>query len=166
MGCAIIRLNIFPKILNWVIKLAAVKKRIFPLISQTGITYSGNYLVNESSIGKVKAGVRMPFFIFSDGKQIFDYLAGSAFKILFFGADEKNGSAQLTGIKIKFVSYSFQEIPASLFGAQKDFYILLRPDNHISYIGNDINKCREVLDKIAHNLKTSNNKSEKSKRSV
>jgi 2-polyprenyl-6-methoxyphenol hydroxylase-like FAD-dependent oxidoreductase len=148
-----IRLNIFPKIIGWIIKSAAIKKRIFPLISQTGITYSGNDLVVDSSIGKVKAGVRMPFFVFSDGKQIFDYLAEPAFKILFFGTDKKNNSAQLTGIKIKIVSYAFEEIPAPLFGRQKDFYILLRPDNHISYIGNEINKCREVLNKIACKLK-------------
>jgi hypothetical protein len=105
----------------------------------------------QSSVGKVKAGMRMPYFIFSDGKQIFDYLTDPVFKILFFGDGDKNSSQQLNGIKIKTVAYAFKEIPAFLFGPATSFYILLRPDNHISYIGKDLNKCRELLNKMSCN---------------
>jgi 2-polyprenyl-6-methoxyphenol hydroxylase-like FAD-dependent oxidoreductase len=146
-----IRLSFFPRIIGLVIKNPTVKKRIFPLISQTGISYPHSYLTAESSIGKIKAGMRMPYFIFSDGKQIFDYLAEPAFKILFFGDSDTNSSQQLNGVKIKTVAYAFKEIPAFLFGTGTSFYILLRPDNHISYIGKDLNKCREVLNKISYN---------------
>ena len=146
-----LRLNFFPLIIGFVAKSTFIKKKNFPLISQTGITYSGNYLTTESSIGKVKAGVRMPYFIFSDGKGIFEYLAEPAFKILFFGNDNKNSSSQLSDVKIKIVSYTFKEIPASLFGKETNFYILLRPDNHISYIGNDLSIYKEFLNKIAPN---------------
>ncbi|HXB44548.1 MAG TPA: FAD-dependent monooxygenase [Puia sp.] len=144
-----LRLNFFPLIIGIVTKSTFIKKIIFPLISQTGITYEGNYLITKSSIGKVKAGVRMPYFIFSDGKQIFEYLAEPAFKILFFGNHNKNNSWQLSDAKIKIVSYIFKEIPASLFGSEANFYILLRPDNHISYIGKDLDICKGFLDKIA-----------------
>jgi 2-polyprenyl-6-methoxyphenol hydroxylase-like FAD-dependent oxidoreductase len=146
-----IRLTFFPLIIGLVAKSTFIKKKIFPLISQTGITYSGNYLTTKSSIGKVKAGVRMPYFIFSDGKQIFEYLAEPTFKILFFGNDNKNSGWQLSDVKIKIVSYTFKEIPASLFGNETNFYILLRPDNHISYIGKDVNIYKEFLNKIAFN---------------
>jgi 2-polyprenyl-6-methoxyphenol hydroxylase-like FAD-dependent oxidoreductase len=141
-----IRLHIFPATLGWVTKNAAVKKRIFSLISQTGISYSNSYLTVESAIGKVKAGVRMPYFIFSDGKQIFDYLTEPVFKILFFGNDDKNSIHQLHMLKI--VAKTFKEIPASLFGHEENFYILLRPDNHISYIGKDVSICKKLLNKI------------------
>jgi hypothetical protein len=144
-----IRLHIFTRILGLATKSAGIKKRIFPLISQTGIKYSANDLIIDSSIGKVEAGVRMPYFIFPDGKQIFDYLSEPCFKIVFFGDEKKNEHQQLSEIKIEKVVYSFRDIPASLFGNESDFYILLRPDNHISYIGKEINKCKELLHKIA-----------------
>jgi len=70
---------------------------------------------------------------------------------LFFGDDEKNKSQQLIDIKIKIARYSFKEIPAFLFGNETNFYILLRPDNHISYIGKELSKCIEVLEKISFN---------------
>jgi hypothetical protein len=103
----------------------------------------------HSSVGKVKAGVRMPYFIFSDGKQIFDCLTDPTFKILFFGDDHKNGSHQINNVKLKIVAKAFNEVPAALFGDQKNFYILLRPDNHITYIGKDIVVCKEFLLKIS-----------------
>jgi len=90
-------------------------------------------------------------FIFSDGKQIFAYLAEPSFKILFFGNDDRNLNEPFNEIKIKVVTHSFKEIPASLFGNETNFYILLRPDNHISYIGKDLNTCREMLNKIFFN---------------
>ena len=65
--------------------------------------------------------------------------------------DEKNKSQQLSDIKIKIARYSFKEIPAVLFGNETNFYILLRPDNHISYIGKEVSKCREMLEKISFN---------------
>ena len=143
-----IRLNIFAKIIGLVTESGAVKRRIFPLISQTGITYSDSYLTIESSIGKVKAGIRMPYFIFSDGKQIFDYLSEPAFKILFFG-DDKNSNKQFKNMKLEIIVKSFKEIPAPLFGQEENFYILLRPDNHISYIGKDVSICKTFLNKIS-----------------
>ena len=144
-----IRLNIIPRIIGFVTSNSFVKKRIFPLLSQTGIRYSPNDLIINSAIGKAKSGRRMPFFINPDGKQIFDFLSDPAFKLLFFGTDNNNHSSQLNHVKIKMVFHAFQHIPPAIFGTKKDFYILLRPDNHISYIGKDLNKCTQLLERIA-----------------
>lgn len=146
-----IRLAILPKSLGLITKSTMVKKRIFPLLSQTGISYSNSYLTVNSSIGKVKAGVRMPYFVFSDSTQIFDYLNEPAFKILFFGNKTENNYQLLDDLKIKITKYTFQEIPVSLFGNATNFYVLLRPDNHISYIGKDLNSCMKMLNKISRN---------------
>ena len=146
-----IRLNFFPAIMDLITKSAIVKKRIFPLISQTGVSYANSYLTIDSSIGKIKAGIRMPYFIFSDGRQIFDYLAEPVFKILFFGNDDRNSSHQLNNIKLKMLAKAFKEIPAHLFGHEENFYILLRPDNHISYIGKDWSICKKILTQISCN---------------
>ena len=144
-----IRLNIMPGIIGFVTSNPFIKKHIFPLISQTGIRYSPNELIIGSAIGKAKAGQRMPFFINPDGKQIFDFIQEPSFKLLFFGADNNNRSTQLKKGNIKMVFYAFHHIPPSIFGTQKDFYILLRPDNHISYVGKDLEKCNMLLKRIA-----------------
>jgi hypothetical protein len=142
-----LRLNFFPLLLGLVTRSKMVKKRIFPLISQTGIAYPNSYLTEESSIGKVKAGDRMHYFVFSNGKNIFTYLTEPAFKLLYFGDENKNKSQQLSNSKIKMTCIAFDEIPKAIFGKATNFYILLRPDNHISYIGNDIDACIKLVAK-------------------
>jgi hypothetical protein len=54
-------------------------------------------------------------------------------------------------MKFKIIAKDFKEIPVSLFGQEENFYILLRPDNHISYIGKDLSICKEFLNKISCN---------------
>src|SRR6185436_8359404 len=103
-----------------------------PLISQTGIAYPDSYLTLKSQVGKVKAGDRMHYFVFADGKDIFSYLAPTTFKLLFFGNEKNNASTKLADTKIKIAFIHFNEIPAALFGNTTDFYVLLRPDNHVS----------------------------------
>ena len=88
----------------------------------------------------------MPYFVFKDGKNIFDHLTAPAFKVLFFGSGD-NQFEQLKDLQLKIVSISFTEIPEKIFGPAVNFYMLLRPDNHISYIG-DLNGCRKFFEKI------------------
>jgi 2-polyprenyl-6-methoxyphenol hydroxylase-like FAD-dependent oxidoreductase len=144
-----VRLHVFPLIARLVTKNPIVKKKIFPLISQTGISYPKSYLTTNTNIGKVRAGMRMPYFIFPDGKSIFEYLAEPEFKLLFFGNGREPDQSQLAGIKINVVMRCFMEFPATIFGTNNNFYILLRPDNHISYIGKDLLKCIDFLHKIS-----------------
>ena len=135
-----IRLTFLPPFIRLISHNKFIQKRFFPLISQTGITYHDPYLTIPSKIGNVKAGVRMPYFKLSDGKDILEHLSKPVFKLLYFGNDkEENLPVETT---------SFTEIPSALFGNEKDFYVLLRPDNHISYIGKDLNKCRELLNAL------------------
>ncbi len=144
-----LRLNFFPLLLQWMTKKEFIKQQIFPLLSQIGIAYPNSDLTIKSSVGKVKAGDRMHYFIFSDGTQIFSYLTAPVFKLLFFGHKDKSQFHEIGVTSITLTTLNFQEIPKALFGKEADFYVLLRPDNHISYIGNEIGKCRELLNKIA-----------------
>jgi 2-polyprenyl-6-methoxyphenol hydroxylase-like FAD-dependent oxidoreductase len=145
-----LRLNFFPPFLGLITKNKTIQKQIFPLISQTGIGYPRSFLTIKSSIANVKAGYRMPYFVFSNGKEIFSYLLDPVFKLLFFGDKNKNDSEELKNPKIKMLLLSFGDIPHSIFGDASNFYILLRPDNHISYIGKEIGRCKELLNKISH----------------
>ena len=141
------RLTILPRVVRFITKNPSVRKRIFPLISQTAIQYSDTYLTVPGSIGIVKAGVRMPYFVLSNGRSIFDFLAEPDFKLLFFGYGKEQ--LQKNDLRIKLVQYTFSDVPDSIFHGETDFYILLRPDNHISYIGKDIKACVQLLDNVA-----------------
>jgi 2-polyprenyl-6-methoxyphenol hydroxylase-like FAD-dependent oxidoreductase len=141
-----IRLNIFPIVAKLISGKSGLNKRFFPLIAQTGIAYPHSPLTIKSAIGKVKAGDRMHYFVLKDGSNIFDHLTAPAFKLLFFG--EKKNPDQLKDSKLLIIFLQLTEIPESLFNSNTDFYILLRPDNHISYIGREIEKCRKVIQTI------------------
>lgn len=142
------RLTFFPTILGLATKSEFVRKRIFPLISQTGISYPDSYLTSAGSIGKVKAGDRMHYFVFSNGRDIFSYLSEPVFKLLYFGDEHINPFQRFDGPRLKMIKRTFGEIPEKLFGKAKDFYILLRPDNHVSYIGKDAEECKRFIQKI------------------
>ena len=142
-----IRLTFLPPFFSLVSKSRAIQRNIFPLVSQIGIAYPHSALTVSSKIGKVKAGDRMPYFVFSNGKQIFDYLNEPVFKLLYFGNQEVKNPLE-KDISFPMTFLSFQEIPSSLFGNASDFYLLVRPDNHISFIGSHLDACRELLRKI------------------
>jgi 2-polyprenyl-6-methoxyphenol hydroxylase-like FAD-dependent oxidoreductase len=143
-----VRLKIFPNIIHFVLSKRILNKRIFPLISDIGIAYPDSQLTIKSSVGNINAGDRMPYFEFSDGSKIFDYLSEPCFKILYFGKDQNHPFGLFENQEFKISKHPFSEIPASIFKNHKEFYILLRPDNHISYLGKDPKICMDIFTKI------------------
>lgn len=140
-----LRLRIFPLMANFISRNKRFNKRIFPLLSMTSIAYPNSELTIKSSIGKIEAGQRMPYFVFSDGKNIFDYITEPGFKLLFFTKNKLAGKI-ISPFPVEVLT--FKEIPAHIFKTADNFYILLRPDNHISYIGENINSCTDFFTKI------------------
>lgn len=133
------RLRIFPVIANFISRFPTFNRRIFPLLSQTDIAYPNSKLTLESKIGNVNAGDRIHYFEFSNGKNIFDYLTEPNFKLIYFG---KNTPHFEMFKELKISTMAFSEIPKKHFGTATEFYLLLRPDNHISYLGKD---SREIV---------------------
>jgi 2-polyprenyl-6-methoxyphenol hydroxylase-like FAD-dependent oxidoreductase len=146
-----LRITLFPLILKQVTRSGAVRKRLFPLISQTSIAYPGSYLTFKSSIGKVKAGDRMHYFEFRDGTSIFQYLKEPVFKLLYFGEKGQLDIAEIEKMRLNIKVLRFAEIPSKLFGSEKEFYVLLRPDNHVSYIGKSLEECTAFVKLITSN---------------
>ena len=89
----------------------------------------------------------MPHYVLANGIGILDLVSNPKFKLLHYGEDEKN--PQLITTHFNLETHSFHDIPEGLFGNEKDFFILLRPDNHISYIGKELSKCIELLNDIS-----------------
>ena len=151
---AYLRTHVFPYVAGVAFSVDAVNRFVFPLISQTGINYRHSSL-SESSGGddfEVKAGDRMPYFLF-DGASVYDRLRGPKFHLLAFS----DGRGDIQTLKAELESrdadlVDFNVIPLSpqveeIFGANRPFYVLLRPDNHVGLISADISpgKIRDYL---------------------
>ena len=143
-----IRLKIFPLLASFISGRPRFNRFFFPLISQTAISYSGSYLTVKSRIEKVKAGVRMPYFVFKNGSSIFEYLDKPQFQLLFFGKEGKARFEKLQRTHVPISCLSFTEIPREIFKKNANFYVLLRPDNHISYLGKKLKVINAFLNSI------------------
>src|SRR4051812_13846324 len=80
-----IRTNVFPAVAGFVFRFDAVKKFVFPLVSQIGINYRHGSLSRHDGDDdfKVKAGDRMPYFLVG-GESIYDRLREPKFHLLVF----------------------------------------------------------------------------------
>ena len=152
-----IRTKIFPPFAGFVTKLEAIRKRFFPLISQTGIHYRPSSLSDHSSDGSfaVKAGDRMPYFVVA-GESIHSRLQEPKFHLLVFGAGAENHDALRQAFEKEFrpatdqIFLQLDEKVRKLFGTNQPFIVLLRPDNHIAFISSEItlNRVRSYFDEF------------------
>ena len=146
---AFLRTKVFPLIAGFALHFDAVKNFIFPLISQIGINYRKSALSAENGSFKVKAGDRMPYFEI-DGVSIYERLKEPKFHLLTF-FDGETKAAEFAGNDFT----DFGELPlypaiAEIFGATKTFSVLLRPDNYIGLITEDVSgeDLRNYLNKF------------------
>jgi 2-polyprenyl-6-methoxyphenol hydroxylase-like FAD-dependent oxidoreductase len=133
-----IRRQIFPHVANFLVGLDSVNQFIFPLISQIGITYRDRSLAKDGDTGfEVEAGDRMPYLLV-DGKGVYDWLHAPKFHLLTFS----NGTDQATsepverefGDLVDYHAFPINEQVREIFGTDKPFHVLLRPDNYISFV--------------------------------
>ncbi|MBO9620361.1 MAG: FAD-dependent monooxygenase [Niabella sp.] len=150
IGWNFLRLTLLPILITGITHNRFIQQRMFPLISQTGIRYEDPYLTTKSERGRVKAGCRMPYFVFSDGSVIFDHLTAPVFKWIYFGDRDSAAAVKEPDVKLKCIVLHFNEVPQRWFKNERNFYILLRPDNHIAYIGKDRSKCEALLNRVVH----------------
>ncbi|MDQ3713919.1 MAG: FAD-dependent monooxygenase [Acidobacteriota bacterium] len=138
------RIYVFPYIAGVAFSIDAVKKFVFPRVSQIGINYRHGSLSETDGNFSVKAGDRMPYFSV-DGKSIYDRLHQPKFHLLVFSNDEKD--FQDLGNEIRNDSVDFNAVPLSsevkgIFGTEKPFIILLRPNNYVSLISGEISPAK------------------------
>jgi 2-polyprenyl-6-methoxyphenol hydroxylase-like FAD-dependent oxidoreductase len=149
---AFFRTRIFPHIANFVLHFDAVKKFIFPLVSQIGINYRASSLSRSSGVFKIRAGDRMPYFTV-DGASVYEKLKAPRFHLLTF-FDGENRPGDLTPILgTDLVDYhEFNLFPhiAKMFGKKQTFTVLLRPDNYIGLITEE--NSAEELSKYLNQL--------------
>lgn len=154
---AFLRTNVLPSVAKYILSLDMVKNFVFPLISQIGINYRHGSLSSHAGDEnfKVKAGDRMPYFSV-DGKSIYDMLRQPKFHLLIFsdGQNDYQGlQAELENQYADLVDFNvvaLQTRPAEVFGTDKPFLVLLRPDNYIGFISTEtsLNGLRVYLNKF------------------
>ena len=130
----LIRTTIFPPVAKFVLSIDAVKKRFFPLISQIGIHYEHSSLSLHDGDDNldVRAGDRLPYFLVN-GASIYDSLRHPKFHQLFF-TNEIITNKQEESDKVDTLGVQIDSHIAELFGSDKPFTVLLRPDNYIGAI--------------------------------
>jgi hypothetical protein len=130
---------------KFILSFDAVKTRFFPLISQIGINYRDGSLSKHDGDGdfEIKAGDRMPYFLI-DGKSIYDQLRDPKFHLLIFSDGEHDHRGVHAGVESKFATVLDSHVVpiyphvAEIFGTDKPFMLLLRPDNYIGFITREI----------------------------
>jgi len=150
------RLYIFPYIAQFLFSLDAVKKFVFPRISQIRINYEDDTLSQQTGTFKVKAGDRMPWFAV-DGRSLYDDLRAPNFHLVIF----HDGKTEIPPLdnevmnewKGRIDSHFYSLFPhvAETFGTTDSFFVILRPDNYIGLISNDFSPdaVRDYLNLIS-----------------
>jgi 2-polyprenyl-6-methoxyphenol hydroxylase-like FAD-dependent oxidoreductase len=144
-----IRITIFPYFAGFATNLEPVRKRFFPLISQTGIHYRRAHLSDHSSDSnfKVKAGDRLPYFLVN-GRSIHSYLFEPKFHLLLFAKhhDQYQSLRQTLASEHAEIAdeqfFILDERISKAFGSSEPFIVLLRPDNHIAFLSSEISLKR------------------------
>lgn len=138
-----LRNNIFPYVFDTALKFDFVKNELFATVSQTGISYSDASLSAESGKFAVKAGDRMPWFEL-DGTSVYDEIKEPRFHLLVFGADEGAWEKMSDELGAKWQDeIILRSLPLAdevkrAFGNEGPFLALLRPDNYIGYLSDDL----------------------------
>ena len=152
---ALFRTTIFPTVAGYVTSIDPIRKRLFPLISQIGITYSDHSLSHHTrdESDDVKAGDRLPYFLV-DGKSIFDQLKEPKFHLLVFSNEEQKSLCEEFVREFGDVA-ACQVVPVDarvreIFEKENDFIVFLRPDNHIAFISSELSldTVRDYLNRI------------------
>ena len=138
---AFLRTNVLPSVAKYILSFDTVKNFIFPLVSQIGINYRHGSMSKHAGDEnfKVKAGDRIPYFLV-DGKSIYDNLHQPKFHWLVFSNTQNDFQTLKTELESQYTELvDFNAIPlypqvAEVFGTDKSFNVLLRPDNYIGFI--------------------------------
>jgi 2-polyprenyl-6-methoxyphenol hydroxylase-like FAD-dependent oxidoreductase len=139
------RLHVFPPLAKHLFSLDAVRKFAFPLVSQIGINYRHSSLSNHvgDEAFEVKAGDRLPYFLV-DGMSIYETLQEPKFHFLVFSSERNSFQAQKSELGsryselVDFNEFSISPEVQEIFGTNKDFSVLLRPDNHVGFISSGV----------------------------
>jgi 2-polyprenyl-6-methoxyphenol hydroxylase-like FAD-dependent oxidoreductase len=152
-----LRTNVLPSLAKYILRSKAVRRVVFPLVSQIGIHYRHSFLSQHAGDEnfKVKAGDRMPYFLVED-KSVYEKLHQPKFHWLLFSEAQNDAQRLRTEVENQYADLvDFTVIPLSpevveAFGTDKAFNLLLRPDNYVGFIspGSSLSGVRGYLNEL------------------
>jgi 2-polyprenyl-6-methoxyphenol hydroxylase-like FAD-dependent oxidoreductase len=139
-----LRDKILPSLASFVTQFGAAKEFLFPTISQIGLNYHDSSLSEHQGDRDftVKAGDRMPYFLV-DGANLYDLLRAPKFHLLVFSDGTHHDRDLQLELERKYGHLiDISVIPlyppvVEIFGVDRPFSLLLRPDNYIGFISTD-----------------------------
>jgi 2-polyprenyl-6-methoxyphenol hydroxylase-like FAD-dependent oxidoreductase len=158
-----LRTNVFPAVAGYLFSFDSVKRYVFPLVSQIGISYRHSPLSRHAGDDdfKVKAGDRMPYFLV-EGESVYDRLHQPKFHLLAFTDETASARASETSQTeaaspndlVDFQAFPLGPQVKEAFGADRPFTVLLRPDNYVAHIwaGSPLGGLKDYLDDFAARL--------------
>lgn len=134
-----LRTHVFPYIAGAAFSIDAVKRFVFPRISQIGINYRNHSLSETDGDFTVKAGDRMPYFEIEE-VSVYARLSDPKFHLLTFFDGQKKPEISVGDLPafVDFHELSLYPNIAEIFGANETFSVLLRPDNYIGLISTNV----------------------------
>ncbi|MEO8149401.1 MAG: FAD-dependent monooxygenase [Bacteroidia bacterium] len=155
-----LRANVIPVIAKFAIRIPFIKKFMFKGISQIGITYE-KFSLARGTNSKIKAGQRLPYtelFLNKDDVNIYTLLKAPSFHILICQKEKvddekiKSLSSSLAKIIPDFIKVividPLQTYPQECWGIRTNSIIIVRPDNYIGCIVNEINPIAIGFEKV------------------
>lgn len=158
----LIRTTIFPPLARYILAFDVVKERFFTMISQIGINYRDSSLSAHDGDGvfAIKAGDRLPYFLV-DGKSIFQKLHEPKFHLLTLSDGQGEYQDIKSDVEREYAQLvDYQVVPlyprvVEIFGIERSFNVLLRPDNHIAFISPEtsLTRTRAYFDEVVGHSK-------------
>lgn len=137
-----LKLHVFPFFVKMLTTTHLGNKQAFSSLAQLSIAYPDSPLTQPGRLATVSAGDRLPYFTTKAGKSVFDEIRSPDYKLLWFGPAVLLEQFDLDGVAQSPVI--FEEIP-DVFGGEFEFFVVLRPDNHIAYIGDELDMVLATL---------------------
>ncbi|MBP9664680.1 MAG: FAD-dependent monooxygenase, partial [Pyrinomonadaceae bacterium] len=139
---AFIRIYVFPYVAQFLFSLDAVKRFVFPRISQIAINYRESSLSSSEVRFKVKAGDRMPWLRIN-GASVYDHLRKPGWHLVAFADDIDNAPSLPADVitsrlgPIDSHVFAIDDVITNTFASSSAFFLLIRPDNYIGLISNE-----------------------------
>ena len=127
-----VRLDIVPRVLPSLFKLAAARRFIFRTVSQTAVTYRGSGL-SEGRAGAVHGGDRLPWVkVVIDGVETDNFapLASLDWQVHVYGESDRDLQATCQGRALALHVFPWQPALADS-GLERNAVYLVRPDGHV-----------------------------------
>jgi FAD binding domain len=142
------RTIILPLVAKYAMGRDFVGKKMFSFMSQIRINYRQSTLAWHAGDKdfKIKAGDRLPYFLI-DGESVYDKLHAPQFHLLNFTNNENEDQNLPHEVENEYGDLvDYQVIPlspraAEIFGTNRTFKALIRPDNYIGFIATNFSSA-------------------------